>query len=239
MRKPTPLRVGWILSVGFWACAGAPPPAAPEAVAAAPTASATKPEAPPEAASPAPAVAPAASSDPAPPPAASAATEAPATAAESAAESSRPSRSPIDVLTSADTAFVIDYAGSAPIETARRTCGEKSAGDPELQAKCLSDARAAFKADVIRFRKDGSRWSWTVYKRDGSRLDEVTSGRVDFSEESQSSVKVKFITDKGLRPLFKNKREAVLTVPNDYSFELDDADWGKLEYEAKIGLVGN
>jgi len=134
---------------------------------------------------------------------------------------------------------VINYAGSAPIESARRTCGEKSGGDPDAQAQCLSDARAAFKADVIRFRKDGSRWSWTVYKREGNRLDEVTSGRVELSEISPSSVKVKFITDKGMRPLFKNKREAVLTVPNDYSFEFADADWGKLVYEAKVGLVGS
>jgi len=134
---------------------------------------------------------------------------------------------------------VINYAGSAPIESARRTCGEKSAGDPDAQAQCLSDARATFKADVIRFRKDGSRWSWTVYKREGNRLDEVTSGRVELIESSPSSVKVKFITDKGMRPLFKNKREAVLTVPNDYSFELNDADWGKLVYEAKVGLVGS
>lgn len=239
MHKPTQLLVGWALTVGFLGCAGAPPPGPSEAVQAAPPPSTTKPEGPSESASPVPAVAPVASVETAPPPAASAAvTEAPA-ASDSAAESSHPSRSPIDVLTSSDTAFVIDYAGSAPIETARRTCGEKFGTDPELQAKCSSDARAAFKADVIRFRKDGSRWSWTVYKRDGSRLDEVTSGRVEFSEESLNSVKLKFITDKGLRPLFKNKREAVLTVPNDYSFEVDDADWGKLEYEAKIGLVGN
>jgi hypothetical protein len=145
----------------------------------------------------------------------------------------------VDILTSPDTAFLINYTGSAPIETARRTCAEKSAGEPEAQAKCLSDAREAFKADVIRFRKDGSHWSWTVYKRDGSRLNELTSGRVDFSETSPNSVTVKFVSDRGMRPLLKNKREAVLMVPNDYSFEVDDAEWGKLQYEAKIGLVAN
>jgi hypothetical protein len=134
---------------------------------------------------------------------------------------------------------LIDYAGSAPIEVARRTCAEKSGGDPAAQAKCLSDARDAFKADVIRFRKDGSHWAWTVYKRAGNRLDEVTSGRVTLTETSPSTVSIKFVTDKGMRPLLKNKREAVLTVPNGYSFEIDDADWGKLQYEAKIGLVAN
>lgn len=233
MRQSIQLRVAWALSVGFWACAGTPPPVAPEPAAAPPAASEPKPESAPESESPAPVVAAVTSSEPALPPEAIAAIGAPVE------DSSRPSRSPLDILTSADTAFQINYAGSAPIERARRTCGEKSGGDPEAQAQCMSDARAAFKADVIRFRKDGSRWSWIVYKREGSRLDEVTSGRVELSEDSPSSVRVKFITEKGMRPLFKNKREAVLTVPNDYSFEVDDADWGKLEYEAKVGLVGS
>ncbi|HYQ14438.1 MAG TPA: hypothetical protein VEQ58_01730 [Polyangiaceae bacterium] len=140
---------------------------------------------------------------------------------------------------SPDTAFQIDYAGSAPLEAARSTCAEKSGGDPEAQAKCLSDARGSFKADVIRFRKDGAHWSWTVYKRAGNRLDEVTSGRLALSETPPSTVSVKFLSDKGMRPILKNKREAIITVPNDYSFEIDDAELGKLKYEAKIGLVGN
>lgn len=148
-------------------------------------------------------------------------------------------RSPIDILTSPDTAFVIDYAGSAPNEAARTTCAEKSGGDLAVQAKCLSDARDAFKADVIRFRQDGSQWSWTVYKRAGNRLSELSSGRIALTETSPNSVNLKLVTDKGLRPLLKNKREAALIVPNDYSFELEDPDWGKLTYEAKIGLVSN
>lgn len=224
--------IGSLLIVGVGACSSAPPPPPVEPTASAPVAS-TPPPTPPVA-PPLPATA-TATAEP-PPPAAE-----PSEAAH-VTETSKPSRSPIDVLTSPDTAFLIDYAGSAPIEAARRTCAEKSAGEAEAQAKCLSDARDAFKADVIRFRKegkDGSRWSWTVYKRAGNRLDEVTSGRVALTETSPSTVNIKFVTDKGMRPLLKNKREAVLTVPNDYSFEVDDADWGKLQYEAKIGLVAN
>jgi hypothetical protein len=220
------------LCVELGACASAPPPAPVEPVSPAPVASPTQAEAPAPSEPSVPA--PTASSVAAPPPASTAESE-----PTPAAEISKPSRSPVDVLTSPDTAFLIDYAASAPIEAARRTCAEKSAAEPEAQAKCLSDARDAFKADVIRFRKDGSRWAWTVYKRSGSRLDEVTSGRVELSEISPNSVKVKFVSDKGMRPLLKNKREAVVMVPNDYSFEIDDAEWGKLQYGAKIGLVAN
>jgi hypothetical protein len=173
-----------------------------------------------------------------PPPPAGAEPEPTPVAAE-APQSGGLARSPVAILTSGDTAFLIDYAHSAPVEAARRTCTEKSGGEPEAQAKCLNDARDAFKADVIRFRKNGSQWSWTVYKRAGNRLDEVTSGRVVLSEASPNSVNIKFVTDKGVRPLLKTKREAVITVPNDYSFEVDDPEWGKLQYDAKIGLVAN
>ena len=204
-----------------------------EPVAPVPVASGTAPDPLPAAVPPPPA-----SADAVPTPVASAQPE-PIAAAADATQRSAPVRSPIDILTSPDTAFLINYAGSAPIETARQTCAEKSGGDPAAQAKCLSDARDAFKADVIRFRKDGSHWSWTVYKRAGNRLDEVTSGRVTLTETSPGGVNIKFVTDKGQRPLLKNKREAVITVPNDYSFEVEDPDWGKLLYEAKIGLVAS
>jgi len=230
MRKPSELLIGWALSVGFSACASAPPPAPAGPLTPAPVVAAA-PEPPP---APEPATSneatPLASAEPASPP---------TPPAEELSAVSKPSRPPLDILTSADTAFLINYSASSPVEAARRSCADKSAGDPEAQAKCLSEAREAFKADVIRFRKVGSHWGWTVYKRAGSRLDEVSSGRVELSEASPNSVKVKLISDKGLRPVLKNKREAIITVPNDYSFEINDADWGRLQYEAKIGLVAN
>src|SRR5450432_1941922 len=151
----------------------------------------------------------------------------------------KPSRPPIEILTSPDTAFQINYSSSAPLEAARKTCGEKGGTDDEAIAKCMSDARAAFKPDVLRFKKDGSHWSCIVYKRDGSRLDEVYSARVELAEDSPSSVKLKFSgAEKGVRPLLKNKREIVIRVPNDYSLEVTDAELGHLVYEAKVGLIG-
>lgn len=230
--------IGTSLNVGAWACSSAPTPSpmvpvAPPPATPSPIASGSPPDA-----QPVPALSSPASVDASPAPVANPQLEAAATPADDA-QPGKPARSAIDILTSPDTAFLINYAGSGPMETARQACTEKSGGDPAAQAKCLTDAREAFKADVIRFRKDGSHWSWTVYKRAGNRLDEVTSGRVTMTETSPGSVNIKFVTDKGLRPLLKNKREAVISVPNDYSFELDDPDWGKLMYEAKIGLVAS
>jgi hypothetical protein len=152
----------------------------------------------------------------------------------------KPSRPPIEILTGPDTAFLINYSSSAPLETARKTCSDKGGTDDEAIAKCMAEARDAFKADVLRFKKEGLHWSCIIYKRDGSRLDEVYSARVDLSEESPSSVKIKFIgNDKGARSILKNKREAVIQVPNDYSLVLSDPELGRLLYEAKVGLIGS
>jgi hypothetical protein len=198
---------------------------------------------------PAPTVAP----KPAPPPAMSASSPsepAPAAAASAPAPKSetlpeaeaeeKPSRPPIEILTSPDTAFLINYSGSAPLEAARKTCSEKGGTDDEAIAKCMTDARAAFKPDVVRFKKDGSHWSCIIYKRENSRLDEVYSARADLTEDAPNRVKIKFTgAEKGARPLLRSKREIVIQVPNDYSFVLNDPELGRLVYEAKVGLIGS
>jgi hypothetical protein len=173
----------------------------------------------------------------APPPAPSAKT--PEAKTEPPALEEKPSQPPIEIITSPDTAFLINYPDSAPLEAARKTCSEKGGTDDEAIATCMNDARAAFKPDVLRFKKNGKSWDFVIYKRDGSRLDEIYSARVDLSEDTPSTVKLKFSSDKGARPLLKNKRDIVLTVPNDYSVVVNDPDLGKLVYEAKVGLVGN
>ena len=222
---------------GFWLCllsfevaaCAAPPPAAPEA----------PPPSSPKAAPAEPANADAGpAAEPAPPPTADTPPPAPKPPEPEAEE--KPSRPAIEILTGPDTAFLINYSGSEPLEAARKACTDKSSADDEAIAKCMAEARDSFKADVLRFKSDGKHVSFVIYKRDGSRLDEVYSARVELSEESPSSVKVKFSGgDKGLRPLLKSKRELVIRVPNDYSFVWSDPDLGRLVYEAKVGLVGN
>lgn len=224
-----------LLSATLFAC-GAPAPLAaspPQSPPPAPKLAA----APPAAAEPSAAGKPSAA--PAPLPAAADSTRAPESNPEPVAEE-RPSRSPVDILTAPDTAFLLNYSGSAPSEAARKACTEKPDVDDEAIAQCMSKARAAFRPDVLRFKKDGTHWSCVIYKRDGSRLDEVYSARTDLSEDAPNRVKLKFTgAEKGARPLLKSKREIVLVVPNDYSFVLTDPDLGQLIYEAKIGLVGS
>jgi hypothetical protein len=56
-------------------------------------------------------------------------------------------------------------------------------------------------------------------------------------EEQGDTVKLKFLSTKGARPLWTGAKEASVKVPNDYSLELDDPTHGRLRYDAKIGLV--
>ena len=212
-----------------FACSSAPPPApALEPVAAPPAAVAPTP--PPVAEPPADAGAPPPEPD------------APLVAPSAPAEPAEPKRSqtPINMLTARDAAFLVDYANSAAKQKAQATCETESKGDAEKQGTCLTKARDKFQPDVLKFRKDSeTKTSLLVYKRTGSTLRELWIGGVELSEPSPDSVKVKFIgSGKGARPIVRGRSDVVISVPNEYSIELDDPDLGHLRYDAKIGLVG-
>ena len=207
------------------ACSSAPAPQ-PETPAAPPPSAATPapPEPEPEAA---------ATAEPPPPAPTEPAAEPPPPA------ESKPSSSPKAVLTATEVAFVIDYANSDASDAAEATCSKSAAEDAAKLAACKTKARDEFLADVIKFKKEGTKWSWYVYKRKGSNLTEVFSAPVEFAEETERTVAVQIKGGDGTRPLFKGANKFVVTVPNDYSIELKDPKYGSLLYDAKIGMVGH
>lgn len=210
----------------LFSCGGSPKP---EPMAADPKPVAPVVEAPP----PAPVEAPAADTG-APEPV----VETPAPATSAPAEPSR-TQKPIDMITSRDAAFLVDYANSDPKGKAQSACERESKGDAEKQGACLTKARDKFMPDVLRFRRDSETVvSLLVYKRTGSALRELWIGVVELSESSSDSVKVKLTgKQKGTRPLFRSKNEIVISVPNEYSIEFEDPEFGRLRYDAKIGLI--
>lgn len=177
---------------------------------------------------------------PEPPPAAPV-EEAPAPLASAPAEPAEPKRAqkPIDLITSRDAAFLVDYANSDAKAKAQGACEKEAKDDAEKQGVCLTKARDKFLPDVLRFRRDSETVvSLLVYKRTGSALRELWIGVVELSEPSSDSVKVKLTgRQKGTRPLWRGKNEVVISVPNEYSIEFDDPEFGRLRYDAKIGLV--
>lgn len=179
---------------------------------------------------------------PAAPPAEAPASEAPPAQAPAAEPPPAPERrqSPIAILTARDAAFLVDYANSGARESADGDCDKEAKGDLAAKGACLQKARDKFLPDVLRFKKDEQgKISLLIYKRSGSALRELYIAAIDLVDETADSVRVKFLgREKGVRPLFKSGNSQI-SVPNDYSIEVDDPVLGKLTYNAKIGLVGS
>jgi hypothetical protein len=215
------------LTLTLAACGSPPPPAPPPAVSAAPAPPPPPPAAPPEASAAPPPPAPA----PSPPP-------------EPVADSGpKRSQKPIEILTARDAAFLVDYANSDARQRAKESC-ENAQKEPDKVGACLEKAREAFQPDVIRFKRDhdnNNDWErkiqLVIYKRAGSTLREVSTGLVELTPEGEDAVRVKLGKQKGSRPLWRGQPSALIKAPNDYSIELEDAELGKLRYDAKIGLV--
>jgi hypothetical protein len=144
------------------------------------------------------------------------------------------------VLTARDVAFLVDDSGSGLREVGRVEC-EKTvkADDPALLNSCITSAREKFQPDVLRFESDEKgNVVLSIYKRTGTALKEVYVASVVFSEETPEAVKLTVRgREQGQRPLFK-AGTSLVSVPNEYSLELEDMKYGRLVYNAKIGLVG-
>ena len=154
-------------------------------------------------------------------------------------ETSSPStQSPIALITLPTVAFQIEYEDSAPRRKAEAACKIQTKEDTQAMAACLQKARDQFLPDVLRFKKGSQgRWLVVIYKRSGTDLRELYTGSVELTDEPSSTVRLKVTgREQGQKPLFKGRTSALITVPNEYSLELEDPQLGKLIYGAKIGL---
>jgi hypothetical protein len=173
-----------------------------------------------------------------------AAPAAPAASASSAAAEVPPAPEPVtplaDRIVASSVAFMIRYDDSAPKQAADATCS-KGGDDPEARAKCMEKERGRFVADVLRFHKDDKGTSLTIYRRQGNALQEISKSIVDFGEQTPERVTLKVKSDKGTRPLFVGKKALTVSSSADSTsnIELDDPRFGKLIYEARIGLVND
>ncbi|MBX3131428.1 MAG: hypothetical protein KF718_32225 [Polyangiaceae bacterium] len=218
-RSPSPL----LLVIAFAAACGSAPPPEPEAPAAPPTA-ATAP-------APTPATDPTA-------PAPSETSETPPSAPEPGPKLGRP---PSDVLTAPKIAFLINYSSSAPQEAADKKCSAAFAKDPAGKATCMQKERSEFMADALRFTKDAKgNVTWSIYRRMGSTMVILSKVRVQTADDGDSAVAVT-VLEAGKTPsvLFPSARKFAVSIPNEYSIELDDPRYGKLVYDAKIGLFAD
>lgn len=164
------------------------------------------------------------------------------TATPSPTETAPNPESPSRSLTAPRVAFLIDYANSEAKTKALAKCDKdpKGTDDPAVKATCMDKARAQFQADVLVFKSDKKgHETLTIYKRNDSVLKELYTAPVSLKDEGANAVQLKFKGGgSGQRPLFKNTNSPTLKLPNDYTLEIDDPEYGNLRYDAKIGLVG-
>jgi hypothetical protein len=143
------------------------------------------------------------------------------------------------MLTARDAAFLVNYSSSEARQMADTDCEKQSKGDLDVRRDCLDKARERFQPDVVRFKTESEgHFALVIYKRSGSALKELYTGSIEFFEEAADSVRMRLTgREKGLRPLFRTQKEALIRVPNNYSIELEDPQLGKLSYDEKIGLI--
>lgn len=150
-----------------------------------------------------------------------------------------PDQSPIATVTAAGAAFLIDYRNSEAKTKAEAACAkDPKKDDAASKAACMDKARTQFLPDVLVFKSDKKgNATLTIYKRTDSALTEVFKAPVSLKDESPKALKVTFKGGSGARPLFKNSNNATIQMPNSYTLEVTDAQYGTLRYDAKIGLV--
>jgi hypothetical protein len=154
-----------------------------------------------------------------------------------------PERSPTAVLKSLiapGLAFMVDYSLTEAFRAAAETCAYEHGEDEAKINDCRQRARESFTADVIRFMEDDDgQLRWAIYRRAGDDLVETHSSKIEFIDIGPSSLTMSILdARKGGRPLFKGESRVVIGMPNEYSIEIRDPEYGRLVYDAKVGLVG-
>ncbi len=152
----------------------------------------------------------------------------------------KPQRTPQDIITAPDVSFVLAFGNSEPGEKAEKECSAKSKDNPKKQNQCMAKARREIREDIMHFTKDKDEKNWwTVSHMQGQRLKLLHKVQIEFTDEKDDSIAIKLVgKDRGVRPWKNPPSKVTIKVPNEFSIEIKDPTYGKLVYEAKIGIVG-
>jgi len=148
------------------------------------------------------------------------------------------SRPPADLITAPNVLFVFNFSESEVGAAARQRCEEEGTDQPEVRA-CVERARGKVPVESIRFVKDESgSWWWLTYNRYKGNL--LKWHKVQFSPgpETKDTITLNLIgKDKGIAPMARVPRSLSIVLPNDYSIVVNDAEFGAMTYDAKIGMM--
>lgn len=150
-------------------------------------------------------------------------------------------RSPKDLITAPDLAFMFSFNDSEPKAKAEEKCSAQSKDDPKKMAQCMTKERAKFDADGMMFKQnDKGVWEWLTLRRKGSKIITLHRIEFEFGDEKKDGVTLKTAgKDRGTKPYVNVPRTVEIEVPNEFQIAIQDPTHGRLVYEAKIGIFAN
>jgi len=159
--------------------------------------------------------------------------------AKPASETAKPTRTAQEIITAPDVVFMLSFNDSDVKQAAETKCSASAGNDPKKLNGCMSKARKAIDIDGYQFKEVGGKFFWLTLRTQGKTLHTLHKFEIEFGPEAPGSVTFKPKgKDLGSKP-GKVPGSVTVQVPNDYQISLDDPKYGKLVYEAKIGLLTN
>jgi hypothetical protein len=145
-----------------------------------------------------------------------------------------------DIITAPEVTFMFNFNDSEPKEKAEKTCSAQAGDDAKKMALCMKKESAKFQADGMQFKKDkDGEWTWVTLRRKGSAITILHNIHIDFGEDTPTSVVIKPKgKDTGKQP-GKVPSEVTIEVPNEFEIALKDPTYGRMVYEAKIGIMSS
>jgi hypothetical protein len=145
-----------------------------------------------------------------------------------------------DIITAPEVTFMFNFNDSEPKEKAEKACSSEARDDPKKMALCMKKASSKFEADGMQFKKDDhGEWVWITIRRKGSAITVLHKVHIDFSDDKPTSVVLKTSgKDLGKGP-GKVPSDVTIEVPNEFEIALKDPTFGRMVYEAKIGIMSD
>jgi len=146
------------------------------------------------------------------------------------------SRPPVELLTNSNATFILNFNESDAGKTAKEQCEQSDSSRDEITA-CLQKARAKISIESLRFIKKGGEYWWVTLNRYKGNLLKWHVIQFQVGEEKSDWVALKpFGKDKGIAPMARIPRKLEIELPNDFTIVMKDPEFGKLTFDAKIGL---
>jgi len=147
------------------------------------------------------------------------------------------SRPPVELITNPTALYVFNFSESDVGTAAQQKCETASESRRELSA-CLQKARDKVPLESIRFVKKGAEYWWITLNRYKGNLLKWHVIQVKVGEEKPEWLVLKPMgKDKGIAPMAKIPRTLEIAFPNDYSIALNDPEFGKMVFDAKLGKI--